>query len=75
MILSKFPNYADAATAAFQRVSLAYETLSKPASRKAYDLASAKNGYNDFEGDPLSAGELRSTLIHTSYAGQQLIVL
>lgn len=57
MCYSKFPNYAEEATSAFQRVSLAYEKLSKPASRKAYDLSGGKNGFNGPEGDPLGAGE------------------
>lgn len=34
---SKFPNYP-LATLAFQRISLAYETLSKPSSRRLYDI-------------------------------------
>lgn len=37
----KFPHYAEDATSAFQRVSLAYQTLSKPSSRRAYDLSGA----------------------------------
>jgi curved DNA-binding protein CbpA len=58
---SKFPNYTDEATAAFQRVSLAYETLSKPVSRKAYDLSGAKNGFGGPDGDPLGPGKFSMT--------------
>lgn len=49
IFLSKFPNYPPS-TLAFQRVSFAYETLSKPNSRRIYDvsgrhdLAAAMNG-------------------------------
>ncbi|KAK0530164.1 hypothetical protein OC834_003403 [Tilletia horrida] len=39
----KFPNYP-ASTIAFQKVSLAYETLSKPSSRRMYDVS----GRTDF---------------------------
>lgn len=41
---SKLPFYAPS-TSAFQRLSFAYETLSKPTSRRMYDLRGAK-GYN-----------------------------
>lgn len=36
--LSKMPDYAEA-TAAFQKLSYAYETLSRPQSRRLYDLS------------------------------------
>lgn len=39
--LSKLPEY-EPATAAFQRLSYSYETLSKPASRRLYDLGGSR---------------------------------
>ena len=55
---SKFPHYAEDATSAFQRVSLAYQTLSKPSSRRAYDLsgAGAYGGGGTMGADGLDSG-------------------
>lgn len=41
MLLSKLPHYAPA-TPAFQRLSYAYETISKPGSRRLYDLGGGR---------------------------------
>lgn len=48
----KFPNYAPA-TSAFQKVSFAYETLSKPSSRRMYDVS----GRTDFAAAMNSGGD------------------
>jgi len=63
----KFPHYADEATSAFQRVSLAYETLSKPSSRRAYDLSGLRNGgfgNNGTENDPVG-GDFGEETLHS----------
>jgi DnaJ-class molecular chaperone len=57
IIISKFPHYQEEATEAFQKVSLAYETLSKPVSRRAYDLTGGRNGFGGVDSDGLNAGE------------------
>lgn len=44
MFDSKLPHYL-LATPAFQRLSFAYETLSKPSSRRMYDLGGGR-GYD-----------------------------
>lgn len=55
---SKFPHYSEQATTAFQRVSLAYDTLSKPTSRRAYDI-SGKGGLSS---DAINAGTLKQNM-------------
>ena len=44
---SKFPGSAKA-TQAFQKVNVAYDILSKPASRKVYDARSSKEAFDFF---------------------------
>lgn len=53
---SKFPDYP-AATAAFQKVSFAYETLSKPSSRRMYDVS----GRTDFAAAMNNSGDPQSS--------------
>jgi DnaJ-class molecular chaperone len=48
---SKLPQYQPC-TAAFQKLSFAYETLSKPASRKLYDLSGQTDQAFSFESRP-----------------------
>ncbi|KAL9938107.1 hypothetical protein V8E36_002730 [Tilletia maclaganii] len=60
----KFPNYP-ASTIAFQKVSFAYETLSKPSSRRIYDVS----GRTDFAAamnSPAASGSFASA---TGYQG------
>jgi hypothetical protein len=60
----KFPSNSElytATTEAFQRVSLAYTVLSRPSSRRSYDLrTAAEEGYNPFE-TPTAAAVLVGT--------------
>ncbi|KAL0954771.1 hypothetical protein HGRIS_003721 [Hohenbuehelia grisea] len=53
---SKYPNNTDA-TFAFQKVSVAYEILSKPTSRHAYDARSPSAPYDYFAARPTAHSE------------------
>jgi hypothetical protein len=53
---SKYPNDPDA-TQAFQKLSVAYDILSKPSSRRAYELRSTKAPYDVFSARPRTAAD------------------
>jgi DnaJ-class molecular chaperone len=49
---SKFPEYRAEATLAFQKIAVAYETLSNPASKHLYDSRSNSSNYDVFAAKP-----------------------
>jgi hypothetical protein len=53
---SKFPNNPEA-THAFQKVSVAYDVLSKPSSRRIYDSRKSSSPYNYFSTQPAGHAE------------------
>jgi curved DNA-binding protein CbpA len=50
-VLSKYPDNPDA-TRAFQKVSVAYDVLSKPSSRRLYDSRPSSSAYDIFASSP-----------------------